>query len=57
MAELCDGEVIFFGTDPASGLLAGHLKEGGRAVFLRDGGLILADGERRCKVSSVDAIR
>ncbi|MBV8625110.1 MAG: cyanophycin synthetase, partial [Herbaspirillum sp.] len=56
MAQLCDGEVIFFGTDPDSALLTAHLKEGGRAVFLRDGDLIQADGERRLKVSSVDAI-
>lgn len=56
MAQLCDGEVIFFSTDPASELLASHLKEGGRAVFLRDGDLIQAEGERQCKVSSVDAI-
>ncbi|NQE51588.1 cyanophycin synthetase [Herbaspirillum rubrisubalbicans] len=56
MAQLCDGEVIFFSTDPASELLASHLKDGGRAVFLRDGDLIQAEGERQCKVSSVDAI-
>ncbi|WP_016832604.1 Mur ligase family protein, partial [Herbaspirillum lusitanum] len=56
MAQLCDGEVIFFSTDPASELVASHLKEGGRAVFLRGGDLIQAEGERQCKVSSVDAI-
>ncbi|OWY30814.1 cyanophycin synthetase [Herbaspirillum robiniae] len=56
MAQLCDGEVIFFGMEPHSELLAAHLKEGKRAVFLRGGDLIQAEGERECKVSSVDAI-
>ncbi|MFL9925108.1 cyanophycin synthetase [Herbaspirillum lusitanum] len=56
MASLCDGEVIFFGLDPDSELLAEHLKAGKRAVFLREGAVIQAHGSQETKVSSVDAI-
>ena len=43
MADLCDGEVIFFGshTDAA---LAKHREAAGRVVFVRDGYAILATG-------------
>ncbi|MFM7123501.1 MAG: hypothetical protein ACKOW6_07980 [Fluviibacter sp.] len=44
MARLCDGEVIFFSRfgDPAC--LAEHLANGGRAIFSRDGQIVLARG-------------
>lgn len=35
MAELCDGEVIFFSADPAATVLAGHHQAGGRSVVLQ----------------------
>lgn len=35
MAELCDGEVIFFSTDPEAAPLAGHREAGGRYVVLQ----------------------
>ena len=44
MAALCDGEVIFFDTDPANAAIAGHCASGGRAVFVRDDRLVLAVG-------------
>jgi len=56
MAQLCDGEVIYFSINPDAELVAAHLKAGGRAVILRDGDVIQAEGQRQHKVSSVDAI-
>jgi cyanophycin synthetase len=37
MAELCDGEVLFFTQDPASPVVAAHREQGGRAVILQAG--------------------
>lgn len=42
LAPLCDGEVIFFALDPDNAVLRAHLAEGGRAVFVRGGQIILA---------------
>ena len=44
LAQLCDGEVIFYGLDPALPVLARHVAEGGKAVTLRDGKLIVIEG-------------
>lgn len=66
MAELCDGEVILYGSDPGTGPIAGHCRDGGQAVHFRDGRLVLAGGDRvvtllepstlaRCARRGVDA--
>lgn len=44
MAELCDGEVLYYAADADAAPLAEHLTEGGRAVFVRNGAIILATG-------------
>lgn len=44
MAALCDGEVIFFGGEPTTAPLAEHLAQGKRAVYARDGRIVLAMG-------------
>jgi cyanophycin synthetase len=44
MAELCDGDVIFYGTDEHVPAIDSHRQDGGRAVFLRDGGFVMAAG-------------
>ncbi|HEV7813839.1 MAG TPA: cyanophycin synthetase [Janthinobacterium sp.] len=44
MAGLCDGEVIFYGLDERLPAIAAHRQEGKRAVFLRDGSIVLATG-------------
>jgi cyanophycin synthetase len=44
MAPLCDGEVIYFAIDPDLPVLATHREQGGKAVFPRGDGLILARG-------------
>jgi cyanophycin synthetase len=53
LAGLCDGEVIFFDTDPANAALAAHRVTGGRAVFARDDRLVLATGDEE---QTVDAL-
>ncbi len=47
MAELCDGEVIFYSRDDQAPPLVAHLHGGGRAVLLRNGQAVLLspDGE------------
>lgn len=48
MAELCDGEVIFFATNSNLPVIRKHLKQGGRAVLQKGDGLILASS--LCKI-------
>ena len=47
LAELSDGEVIFFAADPACPAMAAHIAAGGRGVFVRDGRIMLASRQRR----------
>ncbi|MBC7547925.1 MAG: cyanophycin synthetase [Polaromonas sp.] len=47
MAELCDGEVIFYATSSAAlaaPAVAAHREQGGRSVFLRQDQVVLATG-------------
>ncbi len=56
MAPLCDGEVIFFATDAELPTLVAHRAQGKRAVFARDGQVILASGQDEKAVVSLEAI-
>ena len=44
LAELCDGKVIFYGADPTLPVIVAHRAAGQRAVTLRNGKVVLADG-------------
>lgn len=44
MAELSDGQVVLFSADPDATPLVGHLRDGGRAVVLRQGTIALMQG-------------
>jgi cyanophycin synthetase len=44
MAELSDGEVIFYSAQAQSDAVAAHRASGGRAVVARDGRLVLCNG-------------
>ena len=44
MQPLCDGEVIFYGSHPDDTAIAAHRSEGGRALYLRQGQVMLATG-------------
>lgn len=45
MAELCDGEVIFFSANPDSELINTHLQNGGRAVLIGQQQITLKTGK------------
>ncbi len=42
MAELCDGQVLFFSTDATQPMIVEHRRKGGRALLVRDGRIVLA---------------
>ena len=44
MQPLCDGEVILYGNHPDDAAIAAHRGEGGRALYLRQGQVVLATG-------------
>lgn len=44
MADLCDGEVVFYGRGPDLPVISAHRAKGGRALFLRDNRIMLATG-------------
>lgn len=44
MAAGCPGPVIFFAVDPENSVIQEHLATGARAVFVRDGQIVLAIG-------------
>ncbi len=46
MAQHCPGAVTYFARDGSQFVLAGHRATGGRGVFVRDGAVILATGDR-----------
>ncbi len=56
MADLCDGEVIFYGTDPALAAISAQLGRGGRAVFLRQGQIVLASGTSEAFLPDLDTL-
>ena len=56
MADLCDGEVIFFSIDAQAAPLNAHQQEGKRAVLLRHGQIILANGLQEEVLGRLSAI-
>ena len=46
LAELCDGDVIFYAHSPDNPVVQAHRAQGGRAVYCRDGQLALARGDQ-----------
>ena len=56
MAAKCPGKVVFFARDPAQSVLAAHRQNGGRAIFVRDGAIVIADGAREEVVISLDRV-
>jgi cyanophycin synthetase len=56
LADLCDGDVIFFSIAPETPALAAHRQQGGRAVFVRDGRIVLATGMEQSAVIELAGI-
>ncbi|RJG04680.1 cyanophycin synthetase [Noviherbaspirillum cavernae] len=54
LAPLCDGEVIFYSVSPDAAALAQHRVEGGRAVFVREGHIVLATGAQEVPLAALD---
>src|SRR5262249_26306563 len=46
IAEQCPGKVIYLAHAAGHPVIPAHRRGGGRAVFVRDGAIILAEGER-----------
>jgi cyanophycin synthetase len=57
LADLCDDEVIFYGADPTLPVLVAHRAEGKRAVTLRDGKVVLAEGSSETVILSLTALK
>jgi cyanophycin synthetase len=56
MAELCDGSVILFSQDPEISAITEHRDQGGRAVFVRYGRLVLATGRDEVTLVEIGSI-
>ncbi|HJW02818.1 MAG TPA: cyanophycin synthetase [Azospira sp.] len=56
MAELCDGEVIFFALDADLPAITEHRAKGGRAVILRDNAVVLAQGAEETRLMDLATI-
>lgn len=53
MGDACKGEVLYFTTRPENPAVAAHIAGGGKAVWLADGEIVLAEGELRQKVAGL----
>jgi cyanophycin synthetase len=56
LAELCDGEVMYFAASPDAEPLAAHLSAQGRAVTVREGRLVLLQGAKEILVAELEAL-
>jgi cyanophycin synthetase len=56
MAGHCRGEVIFFARDGDHPVLAAHRARGGRAVFVRDHALVLADDREEVRILPLEDV-
>ncbi len=56
MAELSDGEVLFYALDGSNAAITAHRAKGGRAVFLRSGAAVLAQGQGETAGANIDAL-
>src|SRR5690606_2461406 len=54
MAGLCDGGVIFFGMAAAAPVLALHLAQGGRAVVVPQGQIVVAQGQEATRLNDIN---
>lgn len=54
MASLCDGEVIFFATDPDNEVIAKHRAAGARTVVARDSRIVFGTGSTDTSLKGLD---
>ncbi|NMM06420.1 cyanophycin synthetase [Polaromonas sp.] len=53
MKALCDGEVIFYSSDPDAPAIAAHRADNGRALFVRRDQVVLANGATQTVLSGL----
>ena len=56
LAPLCDGEVVFYGTSAELPAIAAHRAQGGRAVYLRKGYVVLAKGSSETLLAELSSL-
>jgi len=56
MAAYCPGGIVFFAPDPDHPVIVRHRGVGGRAAFVRDRRVVLAEGDREEPVVSLDSL-
>ncbi|HEX5392088.1 MAG TPA: cyanophycin synthetase [Rhodocyclaceae bacterium] len=56
MAELCDGEVMFYALSEANPVVVAHRAKKGRALFVRAGQVVLANGTAEIPVLSLEGL-
>jgi cyanophycin synthetase len=54
LAELSDGEVVFYAKTQDNPILMAHLQTGGRGVFCKDGHVTLARGDQETQLFHLD---
>jgi cyanophycin synthetase len=56
MAAHCPGDVVFFAIDPNNPVVVRHRGVGGRAIFVRDGQIVLAEGNNEEPIVSLSRL-
>jgi cyanophycin synthetase len=56
MAEHCPGQVIYFCRDPENAVVVAHRAAGGRAVLVRNGSIVAAEGDREETIISLERV-
>ena len=56
LGRLCDGAVVLYARDEHSPAIVAHRAGGGRAVFLRDSGCVLAEGSSETVLSRLEPL-
>ena len=54
LAELSDGEVVYYSKTHDNAIVLAHLQKGGRAVFIKEGHLVLARGDQETQLFHLD---
>jgi cyanophycin synthetase len=56
MAEQCPGSIIFFAHDARHPTVAAHKNQGGRVIYVKDGAITAAEGDREYRLVDVAAV-
>ncbi len=56
MATYCHGKVIYFALDPSHPVITAHRQKAGKAVIVRNGSIVLAEGETERELIGLDRV-